>query len=179
MKPWVFAAVVFLAGVAHGADPSPYAGQEQRAIKSLSTAEIEALGRGDGMGFAKAAELNEYPGPRHVLELADELGLTARQQEQTTQLFVAMQADAIAIGKRVIAAEAELDAMFADGSIDGTSLGAQLEVIADLQARLRFVHLEAHLQQKRILDARQVARYVRLRGYHGEHAGHPKGRSHD
>ena len=179
MKVWIFAAVVFLASAAHGADHSPYAGQEQRAIKALSNAEIDALGRGDGMGFAKAAELNEYPGPRHVLELADELGLTSGQQERTTQLFAAMQADAIDTGKRLIAAEAALDEMFADGSIDRASLEAQLDVIAELQARLRFVHLEAHLQQKRILDAEQVAQYVQLRGYSGGHAGHHQGKSHD
>ena len=47
---------------------SPYAGEESRAIKSLSASEIQALRQGHGMGYAKAAELNHYPGPRHVLD---------------------------------------------------------------------------------------------------------------
>ena len=42
---------------------SPYAGQESREIKSLSPAEVDGYLAGAGMGFAKAAELNGYPGP--------------------------------------------------------------------------------------------------------------------
>src|SRR5262245_46650234 len=42
---------------------SPYAGQEQRAIKALSDEEIRDLLEARGMGLAKAAELNPYPGP--------------------------------------------------------------------------------------------------------------------
>ena len=46
-----------------------YAGQQARSIKSLSDDEIAALRKGEGMGMAKAAELNGYPGPAHVLQL--------------------------------------------------------------------------------------------------------------
>ena len=55
---------------------SPYAGQETRAIKALSPEDLEELRTGAGMGLAKAAELNGYPGPLHVLALAKELQLT-------------------------------------------------------------------------------------------------------
>jgi hypothetical protein len=41
---------------------SPYAGQEKREIKALSAEDIEGYLTGQGMGFAKAAELNHYPG---------------------------------------------------------------------------------------------------------------------
>jgi hypothetical protein len=37
---------------------------------------VASLLKGDGMGFAKAAELNGYPGPAHVLSVAKELNLT-------------------------------------------------------------------------------------------------------
>src|SRR5215469_14793256 len=47
----------------------PYAGQEARTIKALSDDDIAALRKGEGMGMAKAAELNGYPGPVHVLAL--------------------------------------------------------------------------------------------------------------
>ena len=40
-------------------------------IKALSDHEVSALLDGHGSGFAKAAELNGYPGPTHVLDLAD------------------------------------------------------------------------------------------------------------
>ena len=37
---------------------NPYAGQQKRIIKALSDADIQALQNGEGMGLAKAAELN-------------------------------------------------------------------------------------------------------------------------
>src|SRR5215510_12326186 len=59
---------------------SPYTGQEQRAIKALSDEEIRDLLEARGMGLAKAAELNSYPGPLHVLQLANELELSDAAQ---------------------------------------------------------------------------------------------------
>ena len=59
---------------------APYAGQQMRTIKALSDDDIAALRKGEGMGMAKAAELNGYPGPVHVLALAGQLGLTEAQQ---------------------------------------------------------------------------------------------------
>ena len=69
-------------------DPvSPYRGQETREIKALSAQEVSDLLAGKGMGFAKAAELNGYPGPKHVLELAGPLALTPEQVEGTRAIF--------------------------------------------------------------------------------------------
>jgi len=164
MKTILLVTILMTAFRAGGADVSPYAGEEYRQIKSMSEQEVTALLRGEGLGFAKAAELNQYPGPKHVLELADELELSAEQARQTAQLFDDMQARAVATGNRLIEAEAELDRLFAAGAIDGPSLQAQLVVIGELRAQLRFVHLEAHLRQKQILSQHQVAQYVRLRG---------------
>ena len=48
---------------AQSAQPtSSYAGQEIRDIKALSPEDTAALLAGKGMGLAKAAELNGYPG---------------------------------------------------------------------------------------------------------------------
>jgi hypothetical protein len=41
----------------------PYTGEQTRIIKSLAEGDIAALLKGEGMGMAKAAELNGYPGP--------------------------------------------------------------------------------------------------------------------
>jgi Spy/CpxP family protein refolding chaperone len=157
--------------------PSPYAGQQTRTIKALSSDEIRGYEGGKGMGFAKAAELNGYPGPMHVLELAAKLDLTSDQRERTAALFKRMEADAIALGRRLVDAERELDASFASRTITPDALAAALARIADLQARLRGVHLEAHLEQLRLMTPAQVAPYVELRGYrastgHGRHGGH-------
>src|SRR3974377_1723295 len=63
-----------------GTDAAPSAGMEQRAVKALSGQQVEDLRAGRGMGLALAAELNGYPGPAHVLELADKLELTSDQR---------------------------------------------------------------------------------------------------
>jgi len=74
--------------------PTPYAGQQARAIKALSDEDIASLQKGEGMGLAKAAELNGYPGPVHVLALAAQLGLTENQHRQVTAIFERMSAAA-------------------------------------------------------------------------------------
>jgi hypothetical protein len=63
---------------------NPYAGQQTRSIKALSPEDIDELRKCAGMGLAKAAELNGYPGPLHVLALTKELRLTPDQVRQVT-----------------------------------------------------------------------------------------------
>lgn len=46
--------------------------QRQRDIKSLSAERIEGLEEGRGLGYAKPAELNGYPGPMRYHEYAHE-----------------------------------------------------------------------------------------------------------
>ena len=128
---------------------------------------------GGGMGFAKPAELNHYPGPKHVLQLADELGLTASQRAATNTLHDEMQQKAIVLGDELLQQEYKLDSLFSGQNADAQNLRTILEQIGQLRAKLRYVHLEAHLRQKEILDARQVEEYDRLRGYvdHTQHHG--------
>src|ERR1051325_7774550 len=79
---------------------SPYAGLESRQIKALSAQQIEDLRAGRGMGLAMPAELNGYPGPMHVLELADKLALNAAQRERMQALIAQMKADTIPLGEQ-------------------------------------------------------------------------------
>ena len=74
-----------LLGVSVLAADMPYAGQQARRTKALSDEDIAALSNGEGRGMAKAAELNGYPGPKHVLTLAPQLRLTEDQQRQVTE----------------------------------------------------------------------------------------------
>src|SRR5258705_1471679 len=84
---WWLLALAFITNAAHAQHPAPYAGKEQRAIKALSDDEVKQYSAGAGMGHAKAAELNRYPGPMHVLELADTLELSSEQRTKTAQLM--------------------------------------------------------------------------------------------
>jgi Spy/CpxP family protein refolding chaperone len=166
------------ATLAHATTPSPYAGQQAREIKALSSAEQADLLAGKGMGLAKAAELNGYPGPAHVLELAADLELTAEQRSRTQAVWQAMDARARALGQQVVDAERELDALFASNEVTRERLASQVERIGALQAQLRAAHLEAHLEQVRILTPEQTRRYAALRGYTGagrDHGAHDSG----
>ena len=155
---WMLAAPVAFAA-------SPYAGEQSRDIKALSADDIAGLQAGKGMGHAKAAELNGFAGPAHVLELADALHLTAEQRARTEALFAAMSAKASARGRALVDKERELDALFASRTVTPERLTASLQAIGALQAQVRLAHLEAHLAQVQILTAEQNAHYAELRGY--------------
>ena len=152
---------------------TPYQGQQMRTIKSLSQKDIDGYLNGKGMGFAKAAELNHYPGPRHVLDLTKELSLSKSQQARTQKLFESMKVAAMQVGKQLVMQERELDELFAMGKINPFKLDNSLQKIGELTAKLRYVHLSTHLQQKEILTHQQVKLYDSLRGYsnggHGQH----------
>ena len=151
---------------------SPYAGEEGREIKALSAEDVDAYLTGQGMGFAKAAELNGYAGPKHVLDLASELALTAEQRTRTQALFASMQTKAVVLGRQLVDEERKLDRLFASTSITRGSLQESVARIGELQAGVRAAHLEAHLEQAKILTPEQRSHYLRLRGYHASGAPH-------
>jgi len=171
----ILALFVFL-NTANAAQPGPYAGQEQREIKALSADEIQSYLTGKGAGFAKAAELNRYPGPAHVLELADSLQLSEEQKTRTKSIFNVMQKEAVRQGKALVEKERELDRLFATGTVTTDSLRATIKQIGALQAEVRRVHLQAHLEQQVVLTKSQIAKYNELRGYASKngqtHGGH-------
>lgn len=155
-----------------GGSVSDYAGQQGREIKALSAQEIDGLLAGRGMGFGKSAELNRYPGPAHVLELATPLALTDEQLAASQAIHARMLERAQQAGARLVEAEAALEQRFQVGSIDAQSLREALERIGQLHAEVRGAHLLAHVEQHAVLTPEQIERYVHLRGY-------AQGRSHD
>lgn len=170
----LIASLCLAPAVSTAAPVSAYAGQEDRDIKALSPDDISAYLSGKGMGLARAAELNGYAGPAHVLELATPLALTPEQRRRTEALFAAMTAKAIPLGQALVAQERELDRLFASRAVTAELLASSLQDIGVLQAKVREAHLEAHLHQVAILSAEQNARYAQLRGYRSspEPTGH-------
>lgn len=153
-----------------GAIHSPYAGQEARGIKALSQDDIEGLLTGAGTpfrGMAKPAELNGYPGPRHVLDAYDagEFQLTNEQLDQIEALYEEMRSEAINLGNQIIDIENEIDDSFTGRIITNAFLQEKVNESADLYGQLRFVHLKYHLSMVEILTPQQVEQYNELRGY--------------
>ncbi|WP_261322983.1 Spy/CpxP family protein refolding chaperone [Rhizobium leguminosarum] len=144
---------------------SPYAQEAARDIKSLSETDVDELTRGGGWGFAKPAELNGYPGPSHVLQMKDRLGLTDDQLLKVQRAFDLMQARASEEGQVFVEAERELDAAFRSRAITESELRDLVAAAEASRSRLRFIHLAAHLEVTRLLDASQIAGYGKHRGY--------------
>lgn len=155
----------------------PYAGQQAREVKALSADEVKQYLAGAGMGYARAAELNRYPGPMHVLDLADKLELTPAQRTSTQALMDAHKAEARAIGAKRVEAERALDALFASGKVDEEPLGRAVRTAAAHEGEYRLSHLETHRRMRSLLTEEQIARYDHLRGY-AAGGGHRHGTKH-
>lgn len=165
MKHIVAPLILALSLTAYAAADNPYAGQQVRDIKALSPEETHGYLAGKGMGLAKAAELNGYPGPAHVLSIATELELSPKQTEETKRLFDAMDSKAKELGQQLVASERELDFLFTSHKISDELLASHLAHIGQIQSSIRQAHLEAHLAQLNLLTPEQVKKYNELRGY--------------
>jgi Spy/CpxP family protein refolding chaperone len=129
------------------------------ATSALSAEAVKQLLDGDGMGLARPAETNGYPGPKHLLDRSSELSLTTEQQKQIAAIRQQVLEQARPLGSQIVAAERALDAAFKAGTLTEEQLRSQLEAIAALQAQLRLVHLRAHLLTKPLLTPEQARKY--------------------
>ncbi len=167
----VFAGLVSIAVVspalAQMSTPNGYAAFQNREVKALSGNEIADLKAGRGMGLALAAELNGYPGPRHVLDLAEQLGLTDQQRTRIEGLFNSMRSEALPLGQKLIAAESDLNRQFVDRTITPERLKSETVAIAQIRGDLRDTHLKYHISTADLLSQDQIHRYAELRGYAG------------
>jgi hypothetical protein len=103
---------------------------------------------GRRMSVALAVELNSYPGPRHVLELAHQLNLSPEQLLNVERSFAEMTSDAVALGKTLIAEETKLDGQFTTRTVTQGNLSAAIATIGQ-----------------------QLHRYFQLWGYTGSNQG--------
>jgi Spy/CpxP family protein refolding chaperone len=159
-------------GEQHKGAAQPYAGQQTRAVAGLSDEDVQGFLDGRGLGLAKSAELNGRPGPMHVLELAEELKLTAEQRRLVRAAFDRMRAKAKELGAAYIAAERAVDQVFKSGSADQAVVAARVAEANRLLGEVRLAHLAAHIEITPLLTSEQRARYAELRGYTVEKAGH-------
>ncbi len=156
---------------------SPYAAIPGTAASGLLPEEVEGLTKGQGMTLALAAEVNGYPGPRHVLDAAaaGQLDLRPEQREAFLRLYDRMLAEAKAKGQEILEMEEQPAMRFRHGHIDEAGLRQLLEHIGRLRAELRFLHLRTHLEAKALLTPEQIARYRTVRGYDTGAGAHQHG----
>ncbi|MCI0548446.1 MAG: hypothetical protein L0027_14320 [Candidatus Rokubacteria bacterium] len=168
--PGLLTVLIALVGVADAqAPPSPGRDQPTSEVRGLSAKEIDDLLEGRGMGLARAAELNGYPGPRHVLEAvhANQLQLSPAQLQSVQALYERMAGDARRLGEQILREERALEAAFRHRAITADDLKTRVARLGALQSELRLVHLHTHLETRARLSDPQVERYNQLRGYSG------------
>jgi len=166
-------AFVLVTGASFAQSHPPYAGLQSRPIKALSDQQIADLRSGRGMSMALPAELNGYPGPLHVIEDANALALTTDQLAHVQRLYDEMKGEAVILGERLIAQEAELDRQFSSRTVTRPTLVETTTAIGKIQSELRATHLRYHLLTVEVLTPAQLSRYSALRGYDDSGQEHP------
>lgn len=123
----------------------------------------EVIAEGRGFGLAFAADKNGYPGPLHVLELKDRLGLSAEQETKAHALMSAMFAEARPRGAALLEAEARLERLFAARAADDAAVRAAVADVERARSVVRLVHLRAHLATRDLLTEAQRRAYHEAR----------------
>ncbi len=153
----------------HHHQASPYAHTRSSDVPTLTPEEVTRLRNGEGMGLARPAELNRFPGPKHLLELASELDLHSAQVRRIEAIHEKMRAQAIAKGEDILMAERRLANLFASAAVGERPSVADVKRIAEhlgvMRGQLQAIHLLAHMESARELTAEQIEEYDRLRGY--------------
>jgi hypothetical protein len=117
------------------------------------------------LGLARPADINGYPGPLHVLEQADALGLSSDQRSAVQALYDQMRSEASAIGEEFLTQYGALGLAFRDGTITPEVLSERTGEMGRVEGALRATHLKYHLSTEAILTPGQIKAYMRLRGY--------------
>jgi hypothetical protein len=126
------------------------------------------------MGLARPAELNGYPGPRHVPEAVAEgqMHVTREQHTAVQRIFDRMSMEAKRLGALILTEEQGLEAVFRAGTISPDELQERVARLTALWGELRVVHLRAHLETRALLTLSQMQDYHAVRGYINHDMGH-------
>ena len=137
-----------------------------QAAEACSAEFDKVIGDGRGFGLAFAADQNGYPGPLHVLELKDQLKLTADQETKARALLHAMFAESKPKSARLLEAEAKLRRLFADRAADDAAVRAAVAEVERARGEVRLVHLLTHLKTRDLLteDQRRIYHEARWSG---------------
>lgn len=150
-------------GHGHG-DHAGQSGTTPHARAEACRREFEAvIADGRGFGLAFAADQHGYPGPMHVLEMKERLGLTSAQETQMRALMEAMFAESRPKSARLLAREARLRALFGAGGVDEAAVRAAVAEVEVARREVRLVHLLTHVRTRALLTEAQIAAYTEIR----------------
>ena len=163
---WMVIGVVtgLVTGSAAAQQPGHDGAAPHHQFAQTCTTEFEkTVAQGRGFGMAFVADQQGYPGPMHVLELKETLGLTAEQEARTQALLTAMFAESRPKSARLLVAEKKLRDLFASGQVHEPALRAAVADVEQARGEVRLVHLTFHLKTRQILTDEQRRLYHEAR----------------
>lgn len=98
-------------------------------------------------------------GPKHLLQMKNEIGLDERQYSAIDEVYQQLNSQAVLQGERLIALEHHLGSGFRNRTITDAMLRIILNAFAETKSELRYVHLTAHLRMLEVLSEEQVRTY--------------------
>lgn len=159
----------------HGQSEGGMQGMGGGMLGGVSGQEKEALLTGAGLGAGMIAMMNGYPGPKHVLEMGDELELTVAQRESIGTIYGNVKAESVKLGTELVEKDEALAALFASGSVKTGDVEKRAREIGELQGRVRAAHLNAHVETFEALTPAQREQLSSMQGMHEMHQGSGEG----
>jgi Spy/CpxP family protein refolding chaperone len=159
----------------HGQAEGGMQGMGGGMLGGVSAKEKEALLKGAGLGAGMIAMMNGYPGPKHVLEMGDELELTADQRESIGTIYGNVKAESVKYGTELVEKDEALTALFMSGSVSTGEVEKLSREIGELQGRVRAEHLNAHVETFEALTPAQREKLSSMQGMHQMHQGSGEG----
>jgi len=159
----------------HGQAEGGMQGMGGGMLGGVSEQEKEALLKGAGLGAGMIAMMNGYPGPKHVLEMGDELELTAEQRESIGTIYGNVKAKSVELGTELVEKDEALAALFTSGSVSTGDVEKLAREIGELQGRVRAEHLNAHVETFDALTPAQREQLSSMQGMHQMHQGSGEG----
>ena len=159
----------------HGQAEGGTQGMGGGMLGGVSEQEKEALLKGAGLGAGMIAMMNGYPGPKHVLEMGDELELTAEQRESIGTIYGNVKAKSVELGTELVEKDEALAALFTSGSVSTGDVEKLAREIGELQGRVRAEHLNAHVETFDALTPAQREQLSSMQGMHEMHQGSGEG----
>lgn len=159
----------------HGQAEGGMQGMGGGMLGGVSEQEKEALLKGAGLGAGMIAMMNGYPGPKHVLELGDELELNAAQRESIGKTYGNVKAESVKLGTELVEKDEALTALFTSGSATTGEVEKLSRDIGELQGRVRAAHLNAHVETFDALTPAQREKLSSMQGKHQMHQGSGEG----
>lgn len=133
--------------------------QQVSPLKFISSQNYQYYKNGGNSDLYLIAEVNNYPSPGSVLQLAKELSLTTDQKHQVNMIHIELNRKVKEMGGFLIKEQTKLNQLFETRKIDEGSLIYYTNKIGALEGELRNAYLRAHLRTSTLLSAQQLKKY--------------------